>query len=163
VAKRLDGLCRWASSLTTLWMDQDATWYGGRPWPKPHCIGWGSSQPASKGAQQPLFSPLLLRPNGWMDQDTTWYGGRPWTRPRCVRLGPIFPHKKGAQQPPQFSAHVYCDQTDGWIKMPFGTEVGVGPGDIGTQLPHPWNGAQQLSHFSSHVCYGPTVAHLSYC
>jgi len=68
---------------------------------------------------------------------------------------PSSPTKKGA--------HVYCDQTDGWIKMPFGTEVGLGPGDIGTQLPHPWKGAQQLSHFSAHVCYGPTVAHLSYC
>ena len=31
--------------------------------------------------------------------------------------------KKGAE-PPQFSAHVYCGQTDGWIKMTLGTEVG---------------------------------------
>jgi len=31
---------------------------------------------------------------------------------------------------PQFSAHVYCGQTTGWIKMPLGTEVGLGPGDI---------------------------------
>jgi len=22
------------------WMDQDATWYGGRPRPRPHCVGW---------------------------------------------------------------------------------------------------------------------------
>jgi len=37
--------------------------------------------------------------------------------------------KKRAQSPPQFSAHVYCGQTAGWIKMPLGMEVGLGPGD----------------------------------
>jgi len=28
---------------------------------------------------------------------------------------------------PQFSAHVYCGQTAGWIKMTLGMEVGLGP------------------------------------
>ena len=36
--------------------------------------------------------------------------------------------QKGAQQPPHFSAHVYCGQTAGWIRMPLGMEVGIGPG-----------------------------------
>ena len=27
-------------------------------------------------------------------------------------------------------AHVYCGQTAGWIKVPFGTEIGLGPGYI---------------------------------
>ena len=27
------------------WMDQDATWYGGRPRPKPHCIRRGRGSP----------------------------------------------------------------------------------------------------------------------
>jgi len=34
---------------------------------------------------------------------------------------------------------VYCSQTVEWIKMPLGTDVGLGPCDIvldGTQLPH---------------------------
>jgi len=31
---------------------------------------------------------------------------------------------------PHFSAHVYCGQTAGWIKMALGTEVGLGPGHI---------------------------------
>ena len=43
---------------------------------------------------------------------------------------------------------VYCGQTVGWIKMPLGTDVGLGPGDIvldgdpalpidrGTAIPH---------------------------
>jgi len=39
----------------------------------------------------------------------------------------------GTQIPPKgthFSAHVYCGQTAGWVKMPFGTKVDLGPGDI---------------------------------
>ena len=48
------------------WMDQDITWYGGRPWPRPYCIRWGPSSP-TKGAQQPpLFGPCHL-----------WLSGRP--------------------------------------------------------------------------------------
>ena len=38
--------------------------------------------------------------------------------------------KKGITVAPQYWAHVYCGQTVGWIKMPLGTVVGVGPGDI---------------------------------
>ena len=38
--------------------------------------------------------------------------------------------KKGGGAPPQFSAHVYCGQTAGWIKMALGMEVGLGPGHI---------------------------------
>jgi len=36
---------------------------------------------------------------------------------------------KGAQHP-HFSAHVYCGQTAGWIKMPLGAEIDLGPGHI---------------------------------
>ena len=35
--------------------------------------------------------------------------------------------KKGRS--PQFSSHVYCGQKAAWIKMMFGTEVGLGPDD----------------------------------
>jgi len=28
------------------WMYQDATLYGGRPWPRPHCVRWGTQQPS---------------------------------------------------------------------------------------------------------------------
>ena len=31
---------------------------------------------------------------------------------------------------PQFLDHVYCDQTAASIKMPLGTEVKLGPGDV---------------------------------
>ena len=50
-------------------MDQDTTWYGGRPRPWPHCVRWGST--ALKGVQPPIFGPCLLWPNGWMDEDDT--------------------------------------------------------------------------------------------
>ena len=47
------------------------------------------------------------------------------------------PHKSTNQFPPtkkvhspQFSANVLCGQTAGWIKMPLGMEVGLGPDDF---------------------------------
>ena len=40
---------------------------------------------------------------------------------------PASPPTKGHSS--QFSAHVCCGQTAGWIKMPLGMEVGLGPGD----------------------------------
>jgi len=103
----------------------------------------------------PLFGPCSLWPSGSMDQDATWYGGRPWPRPHCVRWGPSStPQKRHSH--PQFSAYVCCGQTTGWIKMPLGTEVGLGPGDIvrwGTQLP-PKKG--HSFHFLAHVYCGQT-------
>jgi len=59
----------------------------------------------------------------------TCYGGRQRPRRLCVRWGPSSPEKK-ATAPAQFLAHVYCDQTAGWMKTPLGTEVDVGPGHI---------------------------------
>ena len=38
--------------------------------------------------------------------------------------------QKGNEAPSQFSAHVYCGQTAGWIKLPLDTKVNLGPGDI---------------------------------
>ena len=40
------------------------------------------------------------------------------------------PSLKRGRSLPQFSAHVYCGQTAGWIKMPLGTEVDLDPGRI---------------------------------
>jgi len=31
--------------------DQDETWHAGRPRPQTHCVRWGPSSPAPKGAQ----------------------------------------------------------------------------------------------------------------
>ena len=71
----------------------------------------------------------VLWPNGWMDQDETWHAGRPWPWPHCIRRGPSSPSPQG-HSPPQFSAHICCGQTAGWIKMPLGMEVGLGLGDF---------------------------------
>ena len=121
--------------------------------------------PPSKGAQQPPTfavygcrqslrinrSPCLLWPNGWMDQEATWYGD--WLRPRrhCVRWGPSSP-EKGGTTAPTFRP-MYCGQTTGWIKMPLGTEAGLGPGHIvldgDPALPLPPKGAQQPASFRS--------------
>jgi len=49
--------------------------------------------------------------------------------------------QKGAEPP--FSAHTYCAQTVGWIKMPLGTEVGLDPSNIvldGDPAPPPQTG-----------------------
>jgi len=118
------------------WMHQDATWYGGRPQPRGLCVRWRPSpllpkKEAEPGAEPAIFGPCLLWPNGWMDQDGTWHGG--------IGLGPVhimldgdrapLP-KRGQSHPPQFSAHLSSGQTAGWIKMPLGTEVGLGLRDI---------------------------------
>jgi len=41
---------------------------------------------------------------------------------------PATTRKEGTPTPTQFSAHVYCGQTAGWMKTPLGTEVDLGPG-----------------------------------
>jgi len=58
-----------------------------------------------------------------------WYGGRPQARRLCVRSEPSPLLKKGAE-PANFWAHVYCRQMAGWIKMPLGMEINLGPGDV---------------------------------
>jgi len=79
-------------------MDQDATWYGGRPRPTQHCVlglrnvvfDVDPATPREKGTPTlPNFGPCLLWPNGWMDEDAAWYGSRPRPRPHCTRRGPI--------------------------------------------------------------------------
>ena len=108
----------------------------------------------------PIFGPYLLRLNGSIDQDATWYGGR--TRPSDFMLDgdPAPLPKKGAEPPPQFSAHFYCGQTAGCIKMPLGTEVGLIPEDFMLDghpgLP-PKKGAEPPPQFSAHVYCGQTA------
>jgi len=38
------------------WMDQDATWCGGRPRPRQHCVRWGPCSPAAQNGHTPQFS-----------------------------------------------------------------------------------------------------------
>jgi len=51
--------------------------------------------------------------------------------------------KRGRRPLPQFSAHLYCGQTAGCIKMPRVMEVGLSPGDFvldGDPAPYPKRG-----------------------
>jgi len=69
-----------------------------------------------------------------MDQDAAWNGDKPRPWPYRVRLKSSSP--KGHS--PQFSAHLCCGQTAGWIRMQLGTEVDLGKGHIvldGAELP----------------------------
>jgi len=123
-------------------------------------LDWDPAPLPKRGAQPPIFSLCLLGPNSCMHQDTTWYGGRPQPKRHCVRWGSSSPSAKGAQ----FSAHLYCGQTAGWIKTPLGTEEHLGPGHIvldGTQLP-PRKGHSSFPSFRP-MSIVATMAHLTYC
>jgi len=55
-------------------------------------------------------------------------------------------------------AHVYCDQTVGWIKLTFSMEVGLGPGDIVLDGDPPLPPEKRHSpQFPAHVYYGQTA------
>jgi len=64
-------------------------------------------------------------------------------------MGDPAPPMKGHS--PNFSVHVYCGQTAGWIKMPLGTEVGLGPDyivlDGNPALNSPLKGSTAPSNF----------------
>ena len=95
-------------------------------------------------------------------------------RPRChyteVNLGPgdvgldeiAAPRQKGHS--PQFSVHVYCDQTAGWMKTPLGTEVDLGRGPIVLAGdPAPPRKGHSSPHSFRPMFVVATVAHLIYC
>jgi len=51
------------------WMDQDATLYGGKPWPRRRCVRWGHNFSPLKGAQPPpqfSFHVYCGQMAGWM-------------------------------------------------------------------------------------------------
>ena len=82
------------------WMDQDATWYGGKPRPRRRCVRWGRSSPPLEGAcTAPVFGSCLFWPIGWMDENATWYRSRPQPRPHCVRRGSSSPAKGPSSHP----------------------------------------------------------------
>ena len=63
----------------------------------------GDSPPQEKvGQQPPIFAPCIVAKLDSVGQDATSPNFRP----------------------------MYCGETAGWIKMPLGTEVGLGPGHI---------------------------------
>ena len=79
------------------WMDQDATWFGGKLLLRRRCVRWGWSSPL-KGVHPPVFGPCVLK-DGWRHHLVRKYRPRP--RPHCIMRGPSSP-AKGAQQTPSF-------------------------------------------------------------
>ena len=72
-----------------------------------------------------------------------------WLRRHCVRWGPRSSPQKGGGAP-QFSAHVYCGHTAGWMKLVLGTDVGLIPGNFmlhGDPAPSPKRGRIPLPNF----------------
>jgi len=115
--------------------------------------------PSKKSHSPPqIFGSCLLSPNGRMDQNATWYGDMPRPRRDCGRWGPIHHPLRKGHSSSHFSAHV------GWITIPLGTEVGLGPCHIVLDRDPgpPRKGAQHPCQLFGPLCSG-TVAHLSNC
>jgi len=99
----------------------------------------------------------VLWPNGWTDHNETWHAGRPRPWPHIIVL-----HGDSSPPPlkghsPQFLAHICCGQMAAWIKIPLGTEVGLGPCDFvldGNPPPLPKRGPSAPTQFSAHVYCG---------
>jgi len=84
-----------------------------------------------------------------MDQDGIWHGGSLIPGDFVLDGDPAPLPKKGADP-----------QTAAWIKMPLGTEVGLGPDDTvidGNPAPPPQKGRSPLPQFLAHVYCGQTA------
>ena len=59
-------VCNLGALCQNGWMDQDETWHGGRPRPRPHCVR-RERAPPQKGAQSPIFRPVCCgQTAGWI-------------------------------------------------------------------------------------------------
>ena len=105
----------------------------------------GTQLPSPKGAQTPNFRPISIvakRLDG-----SRWHLAWRVLGPGHILLDgdPATLPKEGGRALPQFSAHFYCRQTAGGIKMPLGMEVGLSPGDFvldGDPAPPPKKGTE---------------------
>ena len=115
------------------WMDQDETWRGGSPRPRPHCVRWGLSSPQKGHSPQFLAHVRCSQTAGCIKMPlSTEVGLSPGD---FVLDGEPAPPKGGHS--PNFLP-TYCGQTARWNKMPLDREVGLGRGDIvldGDQTP----------------------------
>jgi len=100
-------------------MDQDATWYGGRPWPTRHSVRLSQFSANVRCGQAAGWTKISLG---------TEVGHGPG---EFVLDGdPAPPRKKGTPIPTHILAYFYSGHTAGWMKTPLGTEVDLGPGHI---------------------------------
>ena len=109
------------------WMDQGATWYGGRPRPRPHSARWGPSSPPPKGVTTHNLWPLSIVGKR-LDGSRCHFGMEVGFGPGHMVLDgcPAPPTAKGAQSVILGTYLLWpCGQTAGWIKMSHGMEVGL--------------------------------------
>jgi len=101
----------------------------------------------------------VLWRNGWMRQDETLHAGMASALATLCQMGTELPSPKRGTIP-QFSAYIYCGQMVGWIKMPLGREVGLGPSNIvldENPAPHTQKGSRG-PQFSAYFYCGQTAA-----
>ena len=109
---------------------------------------------AEAGAEPPIFDMAIVaeRLDG-----SRWHLA--WRRLGPVHIvldGDTAPLPKTGGRAPQFSADLYCGQTAGCIKMPLGTEVGLGLRDIVFEVDPatPEKGHTHPTKLSAHVYCG---------
>ena len=138
-------------------MDQDETWHAGRPWPRPHCLRWGSSSPAPKGAQPPFSVHVRCgQTAGWIKIPLGAEVGL--SRGDFVLDGDPAPLPKKGVEPPIFSPFLLWP--NGWMNQD-ATWYGRRPrprlhcARWGPSLPRKkWAQPHQLL---AHVCCGQTA------
>ena len=139
-------------------MDQNATWYGGRPQPRRLCSMGTPLPPPKKGGALQIFGPCLLWPNGWMEQDGT--GTELGLSPGDFVLdGDPAPHpKRGQSLLPNFRPMSIVAKR---LDRQYGTWHGGGPWSWprcarwGTSSPPQKRG--RAPQFSAHFYYGQTA------
>jgi len=104
------------------WIDQDGTWHRCRPQPRRLCVRWGPSPPPQRGRSLlPNFRPISIVAKRLDASINTPLGTEVGLSPGDFALdGDPAPPQKG-DGAPKLSAHLYCGQTAGWIKMALGT------------------------------------------
>jgi len=151
-------------------MGKDATWYGSRPQPRPHCVRWGpSSPPWQKEHNSPLFSAHVYcghrRPSQVLLSSCSvtlyiYLFGRPFVKRFTLSYRIVVCLSCLSV------TLVYCGQVVRWIRMPLGTKVCLGPGNIvldGNPGSPPQKRGTAPSHFSVHVYSDQMVVHVSNC
>jgi len=87
------------------WMDQDATWYGGKPWPRRNCVRQ-LQLPLKRGtAPPPTFQPMSIVAKG-LDGSRCHLVQRYTCTGHIVLDGDPAPPKKGHSSPPLFGPYL---------------------------------------------------------
>jgi len=141
-------------------MDEADTWHGGTPQPRRVCVAWGPSPP-KRDTVAPNFRPMcVVAKRQWIKMLLGTEIGLSLALATYIRWRP----PKGTPAL-QFSTHVCCDQTVGWIKMPLLVRRKVSA--YSRQCVRWGSSSPKKGHSTpplfGHVYCGQTVAHFRYC